>query len=135
MAITKKQKLTKDEHDAIHAGKNVIKDYVGVKSPHRQYEIPSDGIIMAMERVDRLSLPCWSEVVKKSGEWSLIFKRYGCEYLLSFVIDDKDKNWISLWINHKNNKKPKFAVLWSSELTQENYAEACEIIKKIWENK
>lgn len=88
-----------------------------------------------MEKAEKLSLPFWSEVIKKSGEWSLIFKRYRYEYLLNFVIDDKDKNWITLLINYKNNKKPKFAKLWNSELNKESYAEACEIIKKIWENK
>lgn len=29
---------------------SVISDYVGVKSPHRQYQIPSDGIVMALDK-------------------------------------------------------------------------------------
>ena len=29
---------------------SIISDYVGVKSPHRQYQIPSDGIVMALDK-------------------------------------------------------------------------------------
>lgn len=108
--------LYEHEHDAIHASK-----YVN------------------MERVEKLSLPFWSEIergylgnglrkrdlfyreiINKSGAFAVYVNLSG--------------RYIEI-IKLGNSGSPSNEVIFDKPLTQENYAEACEIVKKIWENK
>lgn len=95
------------------------------------YEHQSDTIhaskYVNMPSGATLSLPFWSDIIENECELDILFVR---DYALRFFIG---VNGLGKYTDIQIFNGTE--IYWSKPLTQENYAEACEIIKNIWEGK
>ena len=110
-------------------GGGFIQDWDYMMDINNLYEYEHDAIhaskYVNMIREEELSLPFWSDLSSIDKPADNLIVEFGGYRLIKFNFT-KQKSHIVITRNLFD--------IFNKPLTQENYAEACEIIKKIWEN-